>query len=60
MTMHLKPMPARSGKQTLRERLKRAKSAQDPRAVNGDLKKHHAPRPTTWPKLKFMEGPDPE
>lgn len=58
--MHLKPMPARSGKQTLRERLKRAKSAQDPRTVSGKQKeKGHVPRPTTWPKLKFLEGPDP-
>lgn len=51
----------RTRAQRLQEEMRRANTALNPYSIGGRKKEgRHKPRPTTWPKLKFMEGPDPE
>ena len=48
--------------QRVRQVLRFAKTSSEETYSQGGRKKegHHKPRPSSWPKLKFMEGPDPE
>lgn len=48
----------RTASQKLQEDIRRARTSQDRYAVGGHLKEgHHAPRPITLPRLKFMDIP---